>query len=725
MEDYVLVDSALDTLAFYIAQMIEWIQGYAANLLDAMSTYLVNTFQQIYDWIANLFTYFSELFAQIAVQLESVISQVIDGLAQAINAIWDKVLEASFAVLDAINAFVTDAWGKLQVLAESVMSSVASLAEAAYTYLANLATTLLNSVKGIADTLAQGIHDLIDGALLFVKETIEKLTNLINAAWEELVTGAESIIVTIGEKLGDLSGAFAEAAEDVVKSIGTIGEDMLGPLRDAIQDFVNAYLPSDDPATAQRAIAALEGIHTDPASMAAYKAWWESEWRDLAQSGPLRKTIVFFVFFLLSIGPTIMGISQTLSQPAMQEYAFQWPYQILTPADATSAWRRGLIPEGEAIGQIRRGGYSERQANQILALTSVVPGAQDMVSMWWRGIIDDERFDEGLKHQGIDEPWRSRIRAAAEIIPPTQDLIHMAVRDVWNPQAVEAGKLFEAFPSEVAEWTQKQGLSEEWAKLYWAAHWSLPSALHGFEMLHRKVINDGQLDTLLQALDLAPGWRGAMKAIAYHPFTRVDVRRMHRLGILSESEVTRAYMDLGYDEDKARALTEFTVRLNEPPPAEDDAELGQVSRTSILNFYADGILTRERAAQLLVDLGHTPEAAQLYLESVDLDQERGERKTEADLIIEQAEAGSITFDEAADKLRGLGLQTKEVERALTRLLRAQQRRTKIPSRADADAFYKLGLVNDTGYLDIVSRNGYAKKWADLYLQKARLTRSQN
>ena len=83
----------------------------------------------------------------------------------------------------------------------------------------------------------------------------------------------------------------------------------------------------------------------------------------------------------------------------------------------------------------------------------------------------------------------------------------------------------------------------------------LPSIGQGFEMLHRRVIEDADLDLLLRALDVMPFWREKLKDISYNPLTRVDVRRMHRIGVLEEEGVFNAYLDVGYNEENAQLMT--------------------------------------------------------------------------------------------------------------------------------------------------------------------------
>ena len=83
----------------------------------------------------------------------------------------------------------------------------------------------------------------------------------------------------------------------------------------------------------------------------------------------------------------------------------------------------------------------------------------------------------------------------------------------------------------------KAGLPEEQARNYWAAHWELPSAQMGYAMFQRRIIDHETLVMLLKSLDIMPFWRDKLIEMSYNPLTRVDVRRMYGLGVLSEEEV--------------------------------------------------------------------------------------------------------------------------------------------------------------------------------------------
>jgi hypothetical protein len=301
----------------------------------------------------------------------------------------------------------------------------------------------------------------------------------------------------------------------------------------------------------------------------------------------------------------------------------------------------------------------------------------------------------------------------------------MSVREVFSPETASRFGQFDEFPAEFAVWAQKQGLSEEWAKRYWAAHWNLPSATQGFEMVHREAIEEKDLDTLLKALDVMPFWREPLKKITYNTLTRVDVRRMHQLGVLSEEDVERAHRHMGYNPNDAALLTEFVVRLNKRNPGTEDEELGKLTRQSILGFYRDGLLPRQRAMQLLMESGQTPEAAALFLNAEDLDEERAERKAEAEHILELARAGTIDYAQASDRLNRLGLETTEVRKALAKLERATEKRVKIPSQDDGEKLYVGGFISQEDYAGLLDTLGYSDRWIRAYMAQANKKREDH
>ena len=212
-----------------------------------------------------------------------------------------------------------------------------------------------------------------------------------------------------------------------------------------------------------------------------------------------------------------------------------------------------------------------------------------------------------------------------------------------------------------------------------------------------------------------PGWRDALIAISYKPYTRVDIRRMHDVGVLNEAEVFEAYQDIGYDREKARTLTDFTLELNSDDP-EDVEPLEGLTRSSIIAAYKDGIVDRVTADQLLTEEGIGESARLIYLTDAELEIERDMRKEVTQTILVEYENGASNLSEAVAELNTLPLTPLEREKAELKLRRLTAKKTKLPSKADLSKFYKLNIIGKGTFKDQLERLGYPDKWIDDYIE---------
>ncbi|GAI90052.1 unnamed protein product, partial [marine sediment metagenome] len=219
-------------------------------------------------------------------------------------------------------------------------------------------------------------------------------------------------------------------------------------------------------------------------------------------------------------------------------------------------------------------------------------------------------LDQRLRKIGIHPDYFDVYKTLAYQIPPVADIITMAVREAFTPAIAEQFGQYEDFPADFAKYAAMKGLDEDWAKRYWAAHWSLPSPQQGFQMLHRGVINQDELDMLLRALDVMPFWRDKLTAIAYRPLTRVDVRRMYKQGVLTEAEVFESYLDQGYAEENAKRMAEFTVK-------QTLASLSKFTSGDIVKAFAGRMLTAGDAKSLLRSIGIRDEDAQYIVSTAE------------------------------------------------------------------------------------------------------------
>ena len=260
-----------------------------------------------------------------------------------------------------------------------------------------------------------------------------------------------------------------------------------------------------------------------------------------------------------------------------------------------------------------------------------------------------------------------------EVMPSVQDLVLMAVREVFTPEIADKFGLFEDYPPAFAENAAKIGLSDEWSRNFWAAHWTLPSIMQGFTMMHRRVISQADLQMLLKAQDIMPFWRDKLVDISFNPLTRVDVRRMHDTGVLNRRQVFDAYLDVGFNQENAERMTEFTIRYNADDIEGSGGKLKELTRSVIQSAYKKGVISHVDALARLQELGYGIPDSQLLLDLLDYEEQLDLLPDEKKqitarlntLTIKAYTSRAISKIEATDTLRDSGYTGVEIEALLT------------------------------------------------------------
>ncbi len=91
-------------------------------------------------------------------------------------------------------------------------------------------------------------------------------------------------------------------------------------------------------------------------------------------------------------------------------------------------------------------------------------------------------------------------------------------------------------------------------------------------MLHRLPVLGGfgteaevaaDVKTALQIQDILPFWVDRLTAISFRPLTRIDLRRAFMIAAIQKPEVVSGYRQLGYDQETAQILADFTEKLRD------------------------------------------------------------------------------------------------------------------------------------------------------------------
>lgn len=680
--------------------------------------------------------------------IQRAINSMTQAISQSLRAAIDTVTRVVSNIVEQIQSIVTDAIEGLTNLLERVIDSVQELISSAVERITEVADRVFTAVSDTVENIKNALVETFNNIVAFIGDNIERAGEFIKEATSQLQDIGASIVAEAEQLYGAIATgidrSIAELTDTATGALSTLREGLdslqaavttalegVGPILEQtfknspqgitatlfgtaltnIQGAMSITLetPEDDLAKILRSIGVTEEGIKRVLAMA----------RTVFTDSPLLKSL-FLIFIAILIAQSFASqIANAAGIKALQDIQPGFSVALPDPGQIADMVHFGQMSEETATLKLQQSGYSSEDAERLAATRQRLPEI-GIIQVWFlRGFTDRDTSAAMLGKLGLSPGDSQRILDMAFFIPPVSDLITMAVREVFSPDIAERFGQFQDFPKEFSQFAAQQGISEEWAKNYWAAHWALPSVQMGFEMLHRKVITKDDLELLLRAQDVMPFWRDKLIAISYTPLTRVDVRRMHKMGVLDDAAVKKAYNDIGYDDTNAELLLQFTKELSAPEEGATPEQLDELTRSAITNLYGAGTLSRNDAFELLQAIGVGAAAAVIFLDMVDMRNEAEQRQAQTQLILDQAKAGIIRFSEAHDKLNALGLEPLEVQRALTKLQAAQDATVKLPSPQQLDDMLRADIIGSTVYLDTMLRLGYSAFWAERLLQLAK------
>ena len=426
----------------------------------------------------------------------------------------------------------------------------------------------------------------------------------------------------------------------------------------------------------------------------------------------------FLAFFRLA--GLMLGWGQALAAGDLELWRQKSLYNLrptnLSPGDAATALRRGFIDDAEAENVLQRHGYSERAVKVFRDLVNTEFQAGEHLDLWRRDKITDAELDIRLESLGYNE-WQIReLKIIAFAVPTPSDVVRFAVREVYAPELREQLGLDKEFPPEAVNAFRRSGLDPETAGDYWAAHWNLPAVGHAFEMYHREQITREQLELLLRANDYLPTFREAYVNIAYNPITRVDVRRLHALGIIDDDDLERRYRHIGYSPEDAKLLAEFTKRYNDDDEPEQSAEVRELTRAQIERFYEEGLFSREDIQTGLESLGYTAANSETIILLAELRKEQRAQDMQIDVVKRQFANETIDYNTAVTRLDEIGIPALKRDLLLAQFETERLSQVRLPTRSELDRMVKAGLVGRDEYIEQLRGIGYSDVWAERFYQ---------
>lgn len=651
------------------SNILSTVSGLNINIPSIVNNSANSVVNQIRNIINPIQGQLSNQIFGISGQITSNVNNIVGGLYGTINNLNGSVLGSTSNILNSVNNLSGTLLQNVSGIQSGIVSTLSGkLDNTTNTFNNALTVVRSNIAKEITDNANKIINSAGKQAIELsnkvndIKGFIDTSGNAIKSALTTKINGLESNllgkIANIGLDIDSLSRDFSNTlrqqtqniAGQIISSVTSqfvglqnIKTDIVNAINSQLTPIINLIkqLPNLGVMVGEQLIDLaldflgdttqgigkefLDWAKTNPGIITRlmngeFKTFEElnNELRRVNITANVAGVLFLVVAFAASIIPVIMSFGSPIAEITTNFGRQHFTPSLMPSNEIITAYLKGSWTKEQASNEFKKLGYSTDKAEKILSNNQILLSVVDYLRFNRTGYINLPDLIAYLRDLGYDDEHIRLLTTTNVFIPPVSDLISMAVKEVFSPDIANKFGQFEDYPTAFDEYAKLQGIDTQWAKRYWAAHWNLPSPQMGFEMFQRGIIQEQDLILLLKSLDIMPYWREKLIQLNYNPLTRVDVRRMYGEGVLNESEVNRAYLDIGYSAENAKRLTEFTVKYETRQQNSVANESKTLTRALIEKAYSYGIYDRSKALAELKELGYSDSDSNLLLDIIDI-----------------------------------------------------------------------------------------------------------
>ncbi len=430
-----------------------------------------------------------------------------------------------------------------------------------------------------------------------------------------------------------------------------------------------------------------------------------------AKAGPFGRMAQVMITVMLT-GKIVGAFGDVIGATAQQKMNKTYTPAVPGPGDVLGV--SFIAPElhEQVVEVLKRNGYSEDDIKLMFVSRYALHPPGDVAEMFLRGILNKEQAENRLRELGYTDERIGELEQSWKRIPTLPDVVRYLAKEAFEPDMQALFGLNDGFPEESIEWAAKQGLDEKWARAEWVSHWRDLGLAPILDAFHRGFIDWKYVERYMNLIEIPPGLREIVAKSAYSVYTRVDVRRMYQLGVMNEEQVYRAYLDLGYDPEKAQNLTKFTV-------IDVASEDQPITRKDVIDGFKAGDVTAAEAEKLLVQVGFKEDRAVYLVYRAQMDLDRAARTQQQGLIHDKFTGNLIDEAQARAALMAAKTPIAKANELLDQWRVQVFKDQKLPSKTDLDKMFKAKIIDERTYRVELSRLGYAVKYIDWYIDMAK------
>ena len=339
-------------------------------------------------------------------------------------------------------------------------------------------------------------------------------------------------------------------------------------------------------------------------------------------------------------------------------YGFSYvPNFYIPKADLLLDYKlRHMVDDTTFYTEMRMAGIPPERADELLKAKEVRFPSEIAGQLNLRDPAKYAKYWDDVRQLGVDPERLAALQELAYRVPGSADVIRYMVKEVYNPQTYKAFGQDQEFPGGAADFTadaltdaRKSGVTREHLLKEWIAHWNLPAATQGYELLHRGLITEAELGMLLKALDIMPFWRDKLEAISWAVPNRVELRMLARYGLVDKQFLVNAL-------EKAGLAVEYRDVLA-------DLMLAQGMLTDLSKRYTNKWINSDELKGIITDSGLSVKIGDRLYDWITKnnagDRLAPEKELTAAEVLKGYKKHILTYDETVEQLTGLGYDEAE------------------------------------------------------------------
>ncbi|MEM0333592.1 MAG: hypothetical protein QXX30_04015 [Candidatus Aenigmatarchaeota archaeon] len=402
-------------------------------------------------------------------------------------------------------------------------------------------------------------------------------------------------------------------------------------------------------------------------------------------------------------------LSKTVAEQLSQELDYMIRAKLLTESAALDAWKKGLISDNECKEYLFRIGYDEEKAELIMkkeAVEMVSGVASFLVQL---GAISKDEFIRRMKLFGLDERQAEIAYLSSFKLPETTLLLKSFKSGLISEDIVRRylkAKGYDDLTISLILVSAKEERTEDDKKLAKSEiltffRYGLIDETEARNLLQSLGYDSNEIELFInfEKMRLTLGKKEVDKKLS-----KAEVLRAYRDKVISRIEAEELLARLGYDSNEINILLQLAEQTKTKEAKERKKD---IARSDILRAFRLGIITRELAKNMMVQLGFSEDEAEFILKSAEVREEE-KRTLTATQIITAASRRIIRISEAYDYLKSLGYGDFEI----TVLFRLNYADREVLALIEA---FRIGRIREDEFVNALNAIGFSA--ADITILK--------